>query len=116
MEGGGGGGAVLDDVGEGLLRDPERGEFWRRVGKSGRTGIWHETFLLCDSEYETVYGNVSAKGLGKASRLARVGESSSARSRLRPSAKEQPRSASSDRHEWTVVASVAGVAWASAWP
>ena len=29
-------------------------DFWRRVGKSGRTGIWHETFLVRAGEYEAI--------------------------------------------------------------
>ena len=43
-------------------------DFWRRVGKSGRTGIWHETFLVRAGEYETIYGNMPDYGLGKAER------------------------------------------------
>lgn len=57
--------------------------FWRRVGKSGRTGIWHETFLVRDGEYEAIYGNMPPHGLGKAAKLVPVAESVSARQRLR---------------------------------
>jgi hypothetical protein len=57
--------------------------YWRRVGRSGRTGIWHETFLVRAGEYEAVYGNTRARGLGKAGRLVPVAESSSARERLK---------------------------------
>ncbi len=57
--------------------------YWRRVGRSDRTGIWHETFLVRDGEYEAVYGNTPARGLGKAGRLVPVAEASSARSRLK---------------------------------
>ena len=32
--------------------------YWKRVGNSGRTGIWHETFLVRDGQYEAIYGNV----------------------------------------------------------
>ena len=46
--------------------------YWKRVGKSGRTGIWHETFLVRAGEYEAIYGNMPAYGLGKASK-ARTG-------------------------------------------
>ena len=53
--------------------------FWRRVGKTGRTGIWHETFLVRAGEYEAVYGNMRAFGLGKASKLLPLDASSSAR-------------------------------------
>ena len=62
--------------------DPWR-KFWKRVGKSGRTGIWHETFLVRAGEYEAVYGNMPTRGLQKASTAVRVSESSTARSRLK---------------------------------
>lgn len=62
-------------------------QYWRRVGKSGRTGIWHETYLVRDGEYEAVYGNMPPKGLGKATQLVPLTGSSSARSRIRSSAK-----------------------------
>lgn len=58
-------------------------QYWRRVGRTSRTGIWHETFLVRDGQYETVYGNMPPHGLGKAGRLVPVSESSSARSRLK---------------------------------
>jgi hypothetical protein len=57
-------------------------QYWRRVGRSARTGIWHETFLVRAGQYEAVYGNMPPHGLGKAGRLVPVSESSSARSRL----------------------------------
>src|ERR1700760_2312878 len=57
-------------------------QYWRRVGRSGRTGIWHETFLVRAGEYEAVYGNMPPRGLGKAGRLVPVSESSRARVRL----------------------------------
>jgi fumigallin biosynthesis monooxygenase-like protein len=56
--------------------------YWRRVGRTARTGIWHETFLVKAGQYEAVYGNVPPRGLGKAGRLVPVSESSSARGRL----------------------------------
>src|SRR3954453_5397970 len=42
---------------------------WKRVGKSARSGIWHETFLVRAGEYEAIYGNMPARGLGKAGQL-----------------------------------------------
>ncbi len=57
--------------------------YWRRVGNDDRTGIWHETFLVRAGEYEAVYGNMPPKGLGKASELIPLAESSSARSWIR---------------------------------
>jgi hypothetical protein len=57
--------------------------YWKRVGKSDGTGIWHETYLVRAGEYEAVYGNMPTIGLGKASRLVRPSESSRARDRLK---------------------------------
>ncbi len=60
-------------------------QYWRRVGKSTRSGIWHETYLVRAGEYEAIYSNMPPRGLGKAGRLVPVVESSSARSRLKSS-------------------------------
>jgi hypothetical protein len=57
--------------------------FWKRVGKSGRTGIWHETYLVRAGEYEAIYGNMPTRGLGKAGKVVPVAESVGARGRLR---------------------------------
>jgi hypothetical protein len=57
-------------------------EYWRRVGRTGRTGVWHETYLVKAGQYEAVYGNMPPRGLGKAGRLHPVSESSTARARL----------------------------------
>jgi hypothetical protein len=56
--------------------------FWKRVGRSGRTGIWHETFLVRAGEYEAIYGNMRTYGLAKAGTAVPVAEASSARGRL----------------------------------
>jgi len=56
--------------------------YWQRVGESGRSGIWHETFLVKAGQYEAVYGNMPAHGLGRAGRLVPVGSSSTARERI----------------------------------
>lgn len=58
-------------------------KYWKRVGKSGRTGIWHETYLVRAGEYEAVYGNMPDYGLAKASKVVPVAESVSARERLK---------------------------------
>src|SRR6476646_216910 len=58
-------------------------KYWRRVGKSDRTGIWHETYLVRAGEYENVYDNMPARGLGKAGALVPVAGDSSARNRIR---------------------------------
>src|SRR5436305_11825219 len=63
-------------------------QYWRRVGKSSRTGIWHETFLVKAGQYEAVYGNMSPRGLGKAGRLVPAANASNARSRLNEGALE----------------------------
>ena len=57
--------------------------YWQRVGTSGRTGIWHETYLVRAGEYEAVYGNMPPFGLGKAGRLVPLSESSTARRRIK---------------------------------
>ena len=57
--------------------------FWKRVGKSGRSGIWHETYLVRAGQYEAIYGNVPPHGLGKAARLVPIAESVGARQRLK---------------------------------
>ena len=56
--------------------------YWRRVGKDNRSGIWHETFLVRAGEYEAVYANTPVRGLAKAGRLVPLSGSSSARTRL----------------------------------
>ena len=57
--------------------------YWKRVGKSTRAGIWHETYLVRDGEYEAIYGNMPPRGLGKATTLVPLDASSTARRRLR---------------------------------
>ena len=58
-------------------------KYWKRVGKSPRTGIWHETFLVRAGEYEAIYGNMAPRGLGKASELVPLSADTSARKRLK---------------------------------
>ena len=60
--------------------------YWKRVGTSTRTGIWHETYLVRAGEYEAIYGNMPPFGLGKAGRVIPMSESSTARLRLRTTA------------------------------
>jgi len=61
--------------------------YWRRVGKSARTGIWHETYLVRAGEYEAIYGNMPPHGLGKAASLVPVAESVTARERIKAKAR-----------------------------
>jgi hypothetical protein len=63
-------------------------EYWRRVGKQTRTGIWHETYLVRAGEYEAVYGNMPPYGLAKASALVPL-QGSTARNRLGAAARRQ---------------------------
>src|SRR5437764_15454969 len=58
-------------------------QYWRRVGKSERTGMWHESYLVKAGQYEAIYGNMPPHGLGKAGRLVPISEASAARLRLR---------------------------------
>jgi hypothetical protein len=57
-------------------------QYWRRVGRSERTGIWHETYLVQAGQYEAIYGNMPPHGLGKAGRLVPLASSSTARGRV----------------------------------
>ena len=60
-------------------------KYFKRVVKSGRTGIWHETFLVRAGEFETMYTNMPDFGLAKASSVVPVSESVAARDRLKAS-------------------------------
>jgi len=60
--------------------------YWRRVGTSTRTGIWHETYLVRAGEYEAIYGNMPPFGLGQAGRLIPLAEGKTARQRFRAAA------------------------------
>jgi len=61
-------------------------QYWRRVGRSDRTGIWHETYLVQAGQYEAIYGNMPPHGLGKAGRLIPASDASTARLRLNATA------------------------------
>ncbi|HEU4323985.1 MAG TPA: DUF4188 domain-containing protein [Roseiflexaceae bacterium] len=57
--------------------------FNRLVGSSGDVGIWHETYHIQDGQYETIYGNMPAFGMGRVGRLLPVGgRRESARERM----------------------------------
>jgi hypothetical protein len=58
-------------------------KYFKRVGKSGRTGIWHETFMVRAGEFEAIYTNMPDFGLAKASTVVSVAESVAARDRLK---------------------------------
>ena len=57
--------------------------YWKRVGRSDRTGIWHETFLVRAGEYEAIYGNMPPVGLGRATELVPLSQDATARRRLK---------------------------------
>lgn len=60
---------------EAYARDPNQHHFpaWKdfnkKVRSNGDVGIWHETYLVRAGEYECVYNNMPAYGLGKAAQL-----------------------------------------------
>ncbi|HEY8093626.1 MAG TPA: DUF4188 domain-containing protein [Acidimicrobiales bacterium] len=60
--------------------------YWKRVGKADRTGIWHETYLVRDGQFEAVYGNMPTIGLAKAGAVVPVADSVQARQRLKAAA------------------------------
>lgn len=44
-------------------------EFNKKVKNSNAVGIWHETYLVAEGQYESIYHNMPAFGLGKVGRL-----------------------------------------------
>jgi hypothetical protein len=49
---------------------PAMGWVSERMRESDAVGIWHETYLIRDGAYETVYANVPPRGLGRAGTLS----------------------------------------------
>jgi hypothetical protein len=47
---------------------PAWAAFNRAVGKSGDVGVWHETYRTREGDYETIYVNMPAFGLAKATK------------------------------------------------
>ena len=43
--------------------------FRQHVGDSGDVGIWHETYMISEGQYENIYHNMPAFGLGRVGRL-----------------------------------------------
>jgi hypothetical protein len=57
--------------------------FNKTIGSNGDIGIWHETYKVAAGQYETVYNNMPAYGLGKAGKLVpAAGYRSTARGRI----------------------------------
>lgn len=46
---------------------PAWADFNRRIADNGTVGIWHETYLVKEGEYEAVYRNMPPYGLAEAS-------------------------------------------------
>jgi hypothetical protein len=74
---------------EKFARDPDATHFpaWKKfnqlIRKNGEVGVWHETYLVKAGNYETIYNNMPAFGLGAASKLiAASGHHETARGRL----------------------------------
>jgi len=62
---------------------PAWAKFNRAVGDGGAVGIWHETYIVPDGAYETIYGNMPPLGLGAVAGTVMVDASSrGARNRL----------------------------------
>ena len=65
----------------GDLHRPTWLDFYRRP-RDGRTGIWHETYLVRAGQYEAIYDDTPVAGLAAAGRAVPLDEQSRARSRL----------------------------------
>ena len=62
---------------------PAWAEFSRKVGGNGSVGIFHETYVVKDGQYESVYANMPRFGLGAAGEMVpAVGRMQTAKSRL----------------------------------
>jgi hypothetical protein len=70
-------------TGANALHLPAWRAFNRAVGSNGDVGIWHESYLVKDGAYESVYNNMPPYGLGVAGSLQPAqGRMSSATGRL----------------------------------
>lgn len=71
---------------------PAWADYNRRIRDNPTVGIWHETFLIRDGEYEAIYGNMPRRGLGIAGDLIpAAGAQTSALGRLgRTAGDDQP--------------------------
>jgi len=63
---------------ERFARDPSLTHLdaWRHfnksVGADGSVGIWHETYIVGEGQYESIYGNMPRMGLARAGAHERV--------------------------------------------
>jgi hypothetical protein len=74
---------------------PAWGRFRQSVGDSGDVGIWHETYIISEGQYENIYHNMPAFGLGRVGQLVEAtGPLASASQRVHsPSQQHPPRAA-----------------------
>ena len=57
--------------------------FNQKIASNGDVGIWHETYKVAAGQYETVYNNMPAYGLGAATQLVpAMGKRETAKGRL----------------------------------
>jgi hypothetical protein len=62
---------------------PAWANFYRRIGKGGDVGIWHESYAVPQGAYEAIYVNMPPFGLGRFSKLEPAhGKRSRAKGRL----------------------------------
>jgi hypothetical protein len=63
-------------------------EFYRKANRGEAVGIFHETYCVDPTKYETVYGNMPVFGLGKVAGLAPAeGARNKARARMEATGK-----------------------------
>jgi Monooxygenase af470-like len=63
---------------------PAWARFRRNIGDSGDVGIWHETYLISEGQYENIYHNMPPFGLGRVGQLVEAtGHRESALKRIR---------------------------------
>lgn len=55
-----------------LAHLPAWQNFRRKIGDSGDVGIWHETYLISEGRYESIYHNMPPFGLGQVGELVPV--------------------------------------------
>lgn len=66
-----------------LAHLPAWAEFNRRIGGNGAVGIFHETYVVKEGAYESVYANMPRFGLGAAGEMVpAAGRMQSAKSRM----------------------------------
>jgi len=68
---------------EDAVHFPAWARFNREIGSNGDVGIWHETYVVKPGEFECVYNNMPAYGLGRVTEMVPAeGNRLSAKGRL----------------------------------